>query len=255
MIVFLLPDSEYDPTEAAVPWATLHDAGIEVRFATPTGEPAYADPRLTEQGFSLLSPLLMTRHAGLAAYERMRRDPHFLAPQPYTAVTLDSIGGVFVPGGHAPGMKSMMESTAAQRIFAHAITSGLPTGAVCHGVLLAARARDPLTGRSVLYDRDTTAVTALMELTAWNLTRAWLGSYYRTYPTTVQAEVTAALRNPKQFHRGPLIPRRDTPAHPERGFTVRDGNYISGRWPGDCHRLAGEFRDMILAHDQTEQPI
>ncbi|RDI68200.1 type 1 glutamine amidotransferase domain-containing protein [Nocardia pseudobrasiliensis] len=58
MIVFLLPDSEYDPTEAAVPWATLSDAGIEVRFATPTGEPAYADPRLTERGFSLRDMIL-----------------------------------------------------------------------------------------------------------------------------------------------------------------------------------------------------
>ncbi|MFI5778347.1 type 1 glutamine amidotransferase domain-containing protein [Nocardia sp. NPDC051570] len=248
MIVFLLPDADYDPTESAVPWAALHDAGIDVRFATPTGAPAFADPRLTEQGFSLLSPVLMTRRDGLAAYDRMCRDPRFRTPMAYADVLADKPTGVFVPGGHAPGMKSMLESTAAQEILARAMVSELPVGAVCHGVLLAARARHPQTGHSILYDRNTTAVTAVLELSAWNLTRLWLGGYYRTYPTTVQAEVTAALRNPKQFERGPLIPRRDTWTEPGRGFTVRDRNYISGRWPGDCHRLAIEFRDMVIGH-------
>lgn len=246
VIVFLLPAADYDPTEAAVPWAALHDAGIDVRFATPTGAMAYADRRLTEQGFSVLSPVLMTRRPDLDRYRRMLQDPHFQSPLPYTDVDHDTVDGVFVPGGHARGMKSLLESTAAQQILARALLTDRPTGAVCHGVLLAARTQDPETGRSVLYDRDTTAVTALLELSAWNLTRLRLGSYYRTYPTTVQAEVTAALRDPSQFKNGPLIPRRDTAAHPERGFTVRDRNYISARWPGDCHRLAIEFRDMVL---------
>ncbi|OZE98312.1 hypothetical protein CH302_11810 [Rhodococcus sp. 15-2388-1-1a] len=245
MLVMLLPESDYDPTEAAVPWSALHDRGIDVRFATPSGRVAHADRRLTHDGFSVLSPVLMTRADGLAAYDRMRRNRHFLSPMSYSDVDHRDVIGVFVPGGHAPGMKSMLESPAAQDIFGRALLAGQPVGAVCHGVLLAARAVDPDTGHSVLYDRHTTAVTALQELSAFNVTRLWLDRYYRTYPTTVQAEVTAALQHPSQFHRGPIVTRRDSPSHPTRGYTVRDRNYISARWPGDCHRLAAEYRDLV----------
>ncbi|WP_209448906.1 type 1 glutamine amidotransferase domain-containing protein [Rhodococcus qingshengii] len=247
MIVILLPSSDYDPTEAALPWAALHAAGADVRFATPTGEIALADRRLTDQGFSLLSPVLMTRPAALDEYSRMCRDPHFQSPIAYADIRDDDVSGVFVPGGHAPGMKSMLDSTLAQNIFGNALLAGLPTGAVCHGVLLAARARNPHTGQSVLYERNTTAVTTTLELSAWTLTRPWLGKYYRTYATTVQSEVIAALKNSKQFHRGPIVPRRDGTTKLHRGFTVVDGNYISARWPGDCHRLAAEYRDLVIS--------
>lgn len=246
MILFLLPDHDYDPTESAVPWAALQDAGIPARFATPEGRVALADDRLVEKGFSLLSPLLMTRPDALHAYDRMREDPDFQSPLAYSDVVDSEVTGVVVPGGHAPGMKSMLESITAQAIFGRALLAEKPVAAVCHGVLLAARAKDPATGLSVLYDRQTTAVTATLELSAWNLTRLRLGTYYRTYPQTVQAEVTAALHNPRQFKRGPLLPQRDSATHPNRGFTVRDRNYISARWPGDCHRLAAEYRDLLL---------
>lgn len=75
MIVFLLPSSGYDPTETAVPWAALRDAGYDVRFATPDGRVALADRRLTDIGFSWLSPWLMTRRAELAAYRELTEDP------------------------------------------------------------------------------------------------------------------------------------------------------------------------------------
>ncbi len=84
---------------------------------------------------------------------------------------------------------------------------------------------------------------SVKELLAWSLTRAWLGDYYRTYPTTVEDEVKAALASPADFDPGPLAVLRDDPAHPERGFVVEDGSYVSARWPGDAHR----FTDAILA--------
>ncbi|WP_405162613.1 type 1 glutamine amidotransferase domain-containing protein [Nocardia sp. NBC_01499] len=248
MILFLLPARDYDPTESAVPWAALRGAGIPVRFATPEGRVALADERLVDQGFSILSPLLMTRSDALRDYDRMREDPDFQSPLAYSDVVDSEVSGVVVPGGHAPGMKSMLESTTAQDIFGRALLTGKPVAAVCHGVLLAARAKDPEAGRSVLYDRRTTAVTATLELSAWNLTRLRLGNYYRTYPQTVQAEVTAALRDPRQFVRGPLFPQRDTATNLNRGFTVHDRNYLSARWPGDCHRLAAEYRDLVLEY-------
>ncbi|MFD7559366.1 type 1 glutamine amidotransferase domain-containing protein [Streptomyces sp. NPDC059835] len=252
MILFLLPAGDYDPTEAAVPWAALRDAGFEVRFATPAGKAAYADPRLTDLGFSWLSPWLMTRRAELAAYRRLTVDPWFLAPFAYEDVEPDAVTGLFVPGGHAAGMRTLLEDATAQRLFARVFTRGLPVGAVCHGVLLAARTTDPATGRSVLHGRRTTALTALLELTGWNLTRLWLGRYYRTYRTTVQREVTAALADPGHFLTGPPLPVRDTAARPGRGFTVKDGNYVSARWPGDCHRLAADYLALVRAHEAAQ---
>ena len=245
MIFLLLPQEGYDPTESGVPWAALRDSGFEVGFATPDGASAFADERLVERGFGPLSPLLMTRRQELESYGRMTEDPAFRSPLRYEDVDPASVDGLLVPGGHAPGMKTMLESPAAQALVREAFRIEKPVGAVCHGVLLLARSKDPGTGRSVLYGRSTTALPATMELGAWALTRAWLGSYYRTYRETVQAEVTAALAGPDDFLAGPRLPRRDSAAAPHRGFSVRDGNYVSARWPGDCHRFAGELVDLM----------
>jgi putative intracellular protease/amidase len=245
MILMLLPQVDYDPTESGVPWAALRDAGFEVGFATPDGEPAFADERLVERGFGPLSPIFMTRRRELETYRQMTADPAFRSPLRYEDVDSTTIDGLLVPGGHAPGMKTMLESQAAQELVLDAFRADKPVGAVCHGVLLLARTKVRDTGHSVLHGRRTTALTGTLELGAWTLTRAWLGSYYRTYPETVQAEVTAALASPDDFLAGPLWPRRDTAAAPHRGFSVRDGNYVSARWPGDCHRFAGEVVDVV----------
>jgi len=84
-----------------------------------------------------------------------------------------------------------------------------------------------------------------MELIAWRLTRSYLGDYYRTYKTTVEDEVPSVLALPEDFIRGPLPLRRDSAARLSAGFTVRDGHYLSARWPGDAHRFASEFAAMI----------
>jgi putative intracellular protease/amidase len=141
-------------------------------------------------------------------------------------------------------MKPYLESTHLHSLVAAAFAARLPVGAICHGVVLVARSRD-VDGRSTLYVRRTTALTKPMELTAWSLTRAWLGDYNRTYPTTVEDEVTASLAASGDFMRGPISMRRDSAARLEIGFTVRDGWYLSARWPGDAHRFATEFAGMM----------
>ena len=50
-------------------------------------------------------------------------------------------------------------------------------GAICHGVLLAARSRRQ-DGQSVLYGKRTAALTKLMELEASALTWLYLADYY-----------------------------------------------------------------------------
>lgn len=68
--------------------------------------------------------------------------------------------------------------------------------------------------------------------------RLWLGRYYRTYPQCLQDEVKAALENPRDFIAGPPAITRDSPANLAPGFAVRDGTYLSARWPGDAHSFA-----------------
>jgi protease I len=62
---------------------------------------------------------------------------------------------------------------------------------------------------------------------------------------TVEDEVCAALARPGDFVRGPSSFTRDSPARLDAGFALRDGNYVSARWPGDAHRFATEFAGLL----------
>ena len=146
--------------------------------------------------------------------------------------------------------------------------ANLPVGAICHGVLLAARSRTA-DGRSVLFGRRTTALTWALEHAAWRVGRVvrfWDPSYYRTYGEkpgepdgfmSVQQETTRALAGPADFLDVPADSpdykrktsgmTRDTWEDGRAAFVVRDGNYISARWPGDAHTFAKAFADRLGA--------
>ncbi len=111
-------------------------------------------------------------------------------------------------------------------------------------MLLAARSRGA-DGRSVLFGRKTTALTKTLELSGWALTCLWMGRYYRTYQKMLQDEVVSALAKPQDFVAGPPALKRDSPVNLAPGFVVRDGNYLSARWPGDAHRFASEFVALL----------
>jgi len=244
MILFLLPASDYDPTEAGVIWKTLIDNGFEVRFATPEGKIALADKRLTELGFSLLSPLLMPEDSARQCYIEMTNSAAFQTPISYQAIDLHQYQGLHIPGGHAQGMKTLLESSQAQQVIVDAFDKNLPVASVCHGVLLLARSINSETGRSVLHGRKTTALPKSMELSAWLMTWLWLKNYYRTYDISVETEVKQALASTNDFKQGPLLPFKDS-ANKLNGFMVSDGNYLSARWPGDCFTLAQKFVDLL----------
>ena len=233
----LLPDRDFDPTESSLPWRALRKAGHAVHFATPSGNAGVADPRLVSTGFGPLSPILMTRRDAVMTYEAMTEDPQFARPMKYDAVP-SSIDLLIVPGGHAQGMKTMLESKVAQEIVRAQFAADRAVAAVCHAVLLLARA-------GVLRGRRTTALTKTMELSAWAMTKPFLGDYYRTYAKTVEEEVVEALASRADFDAGPLVPVRDTEEKP--GFTVRDGAYVSARWPGDCHGFANSCVALVAA--------
>jgi len=244
-VIVPIPACDFDPTETGVPWQVLEAAGHEVAFATPDGRPGRADPRMLDgNGLGPLKPLLIADRRARDAYEQMSASAAFRRPLAWPDPALDRFDGLLLPGGHAPGMRAYLESARLQSLVVQAFAQEKPVAAICHGVLLAARSRGA-DGRSVLHGRRTTALTRALEMSAWGLTCLWLGSYYRTYPQTVEAEVRAALAKPADFVSGPLALRRDAPGHLEAGFTVRDGNYLSARWPGDAHRFATEFAAML----------
>jgi len=245
-VLIPVPDQDFDPTETGVPWRTLCQRSHRVAFATPNGKIARADPRMvTGEGLGVFAPLMKADRNGQSAYEQMRECEEFRHPIAYRDLDPKNFDGIILPGGHARGMREYLESSVLQSIVAEFFARNLPIGAICHGVLLAARSNRS-DGRSVLYGKKTTALTKLMELTAWTLTRLYLGDYFRTYPETVEDEVRASLSAPEDFIRGPISTFRDSPVHLNIGFTVRDGNYLSARWPGDAHRFANEFASMLL---------
>ncbi|HKW55605.1 MAG TPA: type 1 glutamine amidotransferase domain-containing protein [Stellaceae bacterium] len=244
-ILMPLPINDFDPTETGVPWRLLSARGHRIVFATPDGRPGEADPRMvTGAGLGILARLLKADDNGRHAYEAMARCAEFQHPLAYDAIRDRDFDALLLPGGHAKGMRPYLESARLQTAVAGFFAQRKVVGAICHGVVLAARSRAS-TGTSVLHGRKTTGLTKLMELGAWAATSLYLGDYYRTYATTVEDEVRAALARPEDFLAGPVALTRDAPGKLAVGFTVRDGTYLSARWPGDAHRFASELADMV----------
>ena len=275
-----IPSRDFDPTEVAVSWSVLRGLGHEVTFATPDGKPGGADEiMLTGRGldlwsgvpglrrFALVGRVLGANADARAAYAAMSRDPAFLAPMTWSETGAADFEGLLLPGGHrARGMRTYLESPMLQALVADAFERGTPVGAICHGVLLAARSRRA-DGRSVLFGRRTTALTWSLERAGWSIGRVfrfWDPDYYRTYPDglgqpagymSVQAEVTRALARPEDFLDVPADDPgrarktsgrvRDTASDVSPAFVVRDGSYVSARWPGDAHTFARVFADVV----------
>jgi putative intracellular protease/amidase len=280
-IAFPIAGRDFDPTEVAVPWQLLRAAGHDVVFATPDGRRGHADElMLTGQGLDpwgfvpglrklvAFGAVLRAGAAGRAAYAELERNPAFARPLRYEELRAEDFDALVLPGGHrAAGMRPYLESTVLQTFVAEMADAGKPFAAICHGVVVAARARSPRTGRSVLYGRKTTSLTWRQERLAWSLgriVRFWDPQYYRTYGERpgeapgargVQAEVTAALASPSDYCDIAVNDpdarikldgrRRDSASDARPAFVVRDGMYVSARWPGDAHTFATTFADVL----------
>ena len=234
-----LPDTDFDTTEVAVPWKLLSEAGHEVVFATEGGGDAPScDQRLID---GVLFGQLGAQPEPIAFYRELQRDAAFTKPLSWRDLDVTEFDGLLLPGGHAPGMRQYLGSAELQAQIAAFWATGRPVGAICHGVLVLARSKDPETGASVLRDKRTTCLPAYMERGGYLLTAWRLGRYYRTYPRYVQDEVTAALAKASQFERGRRTLQRGTRTDHTHAFVVEDGNYVSARWPGDSYLFAQRF--------------
>ena len=284
-VLMPLPAADFDPTEVAVTWKVLTSAGHDVVFATPSGQPGRADDlMLTGQGLdpwgfvpglrrlTVVGRVLRATAGARTAYSALLEDPSFAAPLHWGAARRSAYDALVLPGGHrAGGMRPYVESPEVQQMAIDAFRSRKPVGAICHGVLVAARAVDPVTERSVLHGRRTTALTWALEHKAWRITRYtrfWDSNYYRTYVEergqrwgymSVQQEVTRALADPADFadvEKGSPDWRRKTGGRArdslddERpAFVVRDDSYVSARWPGDAHTFARTFAAVLAERD------
>jgi len=281
-ILMPLPNVDFDPTEVCISWAYMYSCGYEVVFATESGERAYADPimisgeGLDPWGFIpglkklvIFGRLLRARKDGHDAYLALQRNDAFLNPLNYSQLKVDDFDGLLLAGGHAPGMRQYLENQELQSFIVDFFETDSidnthkPVGAVCHGVLMAARSTSEKTGRSVLYGRKTTALTWSQEGIAQKLTRVlrfWDPLYYRTYRESkgepkgywsVESEIRRALKDDEDFV---LVPSdapdygkktngiaRDTPEDSRPAWVVKNGNYVSARWPGDVHTFIREY--------------
>lgn len=280
-VLIPIPSLDFDPTEVAVSWQVLSERGHRVSFATPDGEPANADELMVSgqgldpwgrlpglQRMVIFGRFLRADARARSAYQALMHSDEFRSPLTWEAGAVEPVDGLLLPGGHrSRGMRPFLESDVLQRLAVKAFTDDLPVGAICHGVLLAARSRVPTTGQSVLYGRRTTALTWALESKAWHLariTRFWDPDYYRTYPEapgqpagymSVQQEVTRALASPEHFLDVPADARehrlktngraRDTPDDDRPAFVVCDGSYVSARWPGDAYTFAQRFAEVL----------
>jgi protease I len=245
-ILMPVPSRDFDPSETGIPWRVLAGLGHRIVFATPDGAPGAADERMVSGlGLGLWAPVLKANRHGRDAYDAMIASSEFRQPLRYEAIAEPAFDALLLPGGHAKGVRPYLESTLLQGVVAACFAAGKPVAAICHGVVLAARARTGA-GHSVLRGRRTTALLRSQEMLAWTLTRLYLGDYYRTYRATVEDEVTAALARPEDFVRGPMPMTRDTPERPD-GFVVIDGNYVSARWPGDAHAFALALAGLLTS--------
>ena len=228
-----VPDRDFDVTEVAVPWKLLVRAGHEVIFATERGGVAPAcDPLLLS---GVLFGQLGAEAEPKRFYREMEGSPEFQRPVSWASLDVASFDGLVLPGGHAPGMRQYLASEALFEKVRAFFALDRPVGAICHGVLVAARA-------GVLGGRKTTCLPGYMERTAYFLTAWKLGRYYRTYPAYVEEEVRAALASESDFVRGPTsLVARGTDADDRPAFVVEDGRYVSARWPGDAYLFAKRF--------------
>jgi putative intracellular protease/amidase len=280
-VLDLLPARDFDPSEAAVGWRVLVDAGHTVSFATPDGGSALADDMmLTGRGLDpwgaipllrnlpLFGLLMRANRDARKAYAGMITAPNYIAPQRWDTVDPVIYDALLLPGGHrARGMRQYLESEVLQSIVVRFFEAEKPVAAICHGVVLAARSHSKRTGRSVLCGYQTTALTWAFENSAWSvarITRFWDPNYYRTYLEqagqprgfmSVQQEVMRALARPEDFRDVPkddphfrrktsgLV--RDSMDDETPAFVVRDRNYVSARWPGDIHTFAKTFAGML----------
>ena len=246
-ILVPMPSYGVDPTEVAIPWKLLSQMNYEFTFITPDGNKATPDSAmLNGDRLGIWTSLLKARKDAFDACKEMEQTAEFCSPSRYDEVSAEDFDALLLPGGHDKRVREYLESKVLQNLVVAFFAAEKPVAAICHGVVLAARSIDPNTKKSIISDYKTTCLLKSQEMAGYNLTRLWLKDYYLTYPgLTVEDEIKSVLDSIENFQKGPQPLLRDDMAHLNRGFTVRDRNYLSARWPGDAYNFSLAFIKML----------
>jgi putative intracellular protease/amidase len=242
-VLMPLPDNDFDPTEASIPWKACKDQGWKVTISTERKAVPQTDlNRLNGPLPGLLSAGAKAR----AAYEQMSHDTSFQHPISYMDIDPDQFGALLLPGGDALRMRQYLENIVLQKKVLEFCQRGKLVGAMCHGILVLARSIDPITGYSVLYGHKLTAIPKSLDQFAYRVDRLVVKHGYIMYPKCVADEVRACLEHPEDFIRGPglLAP-----------YVFVDGNLITSRWYMDAEVFADRFVDELRHRIHSESTI
>src|SRR5512146_509483 len=94
-----LPDRDFDPTESAVPWRLLTNAGHDVVFATEKGATPACDPKLVSDA-GVLFGQLGAKDEPKRLYREMEQASGFRKPIAWSSVDPSSFDALLLPGGH-----------------------------------------------------------------------------------------------------------------------------------------------------------
>ena len=246
-IVIPIPSYGFDPTEVAIPWKQLVLQNFEVIFATPNGQKAAVDSIMVNgKKLGFWKFVLRARKDAVQTYSELEQAKSFCNPLKYDDLRESDFDAILLPGGHDKGVIEYLESKSLQNLIVDFFNAKKTVAAICHGVVLVSRSIDPITKKSVIYDYKTTSLLKSQELLAYNMTKKRLKDYYLTYPgLTVEDEVKSSLRDSTDYLQGKKPILRDNEKRLKRGFTVRDRNYLSARWPGDSYSFSKEFIKMV----------
>ena len=228
-ILMPLPDHDFDPTEAAIPWSTCSSGGWNIAISTESGSVPVGDLRRLE---GPLPGLLTASKRARSAYKHMTQDPAFQHPIPYERIDASEYEALLLPGGDAPGVRQYLDSTLLRTKVLQFWVQHKPIGAICHGVLVLARTLDPRTGRSVVYGSKVTAPPKSLDRFGYLLDRWLLRHGYVMYPRCVAEEVRDCLEHAQDISFGPSI---------LKPYVVHDGVLITSRWYLDAELFAETF--------------
>jgi putative intracellular protease/amidase len=233
VILMPLPDYDFDPTEAAIPWQVCASRGWKVVISTEHGEIAQADLHKLK---GPLPGLLSASAEAQEAYRKMTQDPAYQHPIPYAEIDPAHYDALLLPGGDGLRVRQYLESPLLQSKVLQIWQQGKLIGAICHGVLVLARTIDPQTGHSVLYSHKVTATPKSLDRLAYRIDHTVLKRGYIMYSRCVADEVQACLEHPEDFSKGPGVM---TP------YVLSDGNLITSRWYLEAEQFAGRFADEL----------
>ncbi len=233
VVLLPLPDHDFDPTEASIPWQQCIKQGWKVVISTEHGEMAECDRYKIE---GILPGILRASPGARDAYRELQADASYQHPIHYDQIDPGEYTALILPGGDGLRMKQYLESSTVQAKVLEFSRLQKLVGAICHGILVLARTVDPEAGKSVLFGHKITVLPKSLDRLAYRLDSLTVNHGYIMYSCCVEDEVSACMAKPDDLIKGSGI---------FKPFVVSDGNLVTSRWSGDAELFAERFVEIL----------